>query len=247
MTTKDHFSRQAGVYARSRPKYPAELYEFLYAQCKHRELAWDCGTGNGQVAVPLAGHFRQVMATDISLDQLKHAPRKENITYRCAAAGESGLPGRKADLVTVAQAIHWFDRDLFYREVCRVGKPGAVLAIWGYGLLSINPPIDKLIMDLYRGTLGPYWDPERKHIEARYRSIPFPFEEIPCPSFEIVNTWTLSDLLDYLRSWSALQHYIRKHREDPLPAFQQKLLTEWPEDEEHVARFPVFMRAGFIP
>ncbi|MEK7716601.1 MAG: SAM-dependent methyltransferase, partial [Pseudomonadota bacterium] len=70
MTFKDHFSQHAGDYARYRPDYPEALFAFLTKSVTQHELAWDCGTGNGQAALGLAGHFDRVIATDPSQTQI---------------------------------------------------------------------------------------------------------------------------------------------------------------------------------
>lgn len=175
--TKDNFSTQSGHYAKYRPVYPEALYSFIYNQIKEFNTAWDCGTGNGQVASVLSDKFDKVYATDISKNQLQNAVAKENITYIQARAEHTPIADRSIDLITVAQAIHWFDFNAFYQEVSRVAKPGALLAAWGYGLLSVSPELDPIIEEFYADILGSYWDDERSYLDESYRTIPFPFKE----------------------------------------------------------------------
>jgi SAM-dependent methyltransferase len=204
---KDRFSEQARQYATFRPHYPMELYDFIFQQVKSFDLAWDAGAGNGQAAQVLATRFRKVLATDISAKQLEQAARKENIRYE--VAGETTqLPDQSVDLVTVAQAIHWFNRPRFYEEVRRVARPGAVVAVWVYGLLKISPVIDPLIDDFYSRVVGPYWDPERKLIDDALMTMEFPFEEVKTPSFSMHFEWTPGELEGYLNTWSATQKLI---------------------------------------
>jgi SAM-dependent methyltransferase len=206
-TFKDHFSANAIGYAASRPDYPAELFAFLAGTVDRHELAWDCATGNGQAARGLAAHFRAVVATDASARQIENALPRRGVSYRVAPAEMSGLAAASVDLLTVAQAVHWFDLPLFYAEVERVLRPGGVLALWCYERLRVDPAIDPLIESFYMDTLGPYWPPERRWVESGYRDLPFPFAELPVPAFEMRAEWTLDQVLGYVATWSALQAY----------------------------------------
>lgn len=244
---KDNFSDDSANYARFRPGYPPQLFDFLFGLCKNFDCAWDCATGNGQVAVALAGRFRQVEATDISESQLKNAVQKPNIRYRLEAAESSSFPDKKFDLVTVGQAAQWFDFEKFYPEVKRVLRPGGVLALVGYNLLKIDEPTDALINHLYRSVLGEYWDAERRHVDAAYATIPFPFSEIPFPEMEMAYEWPFGHLLGYLGTWSALRHFEKKNGWHPLDgAFVETLRTVWREDEIKTVRFPIFGRVARI-
>jgi len=244
---KDNFSSHASVYAQFRPVYPQELYDFVFSLIPERRLAWDCGCGNGQVAGVLAGHFSQVVATDISQKQLEHAVKKPNINYQLAPAENASIPDDSVDLVTVAQAIHWFDFDKFYAKVYRVCKPGAHVAIWCYSMLKVNKEVDAIILHLYAETLGDqYWDPERHYVDEQYQTIPFPFEEITAPPFEIRVSWTPDHLIGYLNSWSAVQHYIRDTGVNPIEKIDKELRQAWGKQEEQEVVFPLFTRIGRI-
>ncbi len=138
----DFFSEQARVYARFRPQYPGELFAYLASAAPGRELAWDCGTGNGQAAQDLARHFRRVIATDASADQIAQAAQHERIEYQVARAEDVSLDDHSVDLITAAMAVHWFDLDSFYAVVRRAAKRDGVLAVWMYHLPVIDPAID---------------------------------------------------------------------------------------------------------
>lgn len=212
-----------------------------------RTNAWDSGCGNGQVAGVLADHFDNVEATDISEQQLELAIRKPNIHYQLAPAEKTNLKAESISLMTVAQAIHWFDLDKFYREVMRVGKSGSILAVWCYSLLTVNKEINEIIQRLYTETLGDkYWDPERKLIDEHYQTIPFPFEEIEAPAFKIKTIWSLGHLIGYLNSWSAVQKYIRENSDNPVSQITSALKDSWGEEEELEIEFPLFLRIGRI-
>ncbi|MDD5390495.1 MAG: class I SAM-dependent methyltransferase [Gallionellaceae bacterium] len=244
---KDHFSADAKGYALYRPDYPAELFAFLAGQLKRHELAWDCATGNGQAACGLARHFREVVGTDASTRQIEHAVAHPAVSYRMAAAENSGLEAASVDLVTVAQAAHWFDLPLFYDEVKRVSRPGGVLALWCYERLGVDPGIDPLIEYFYTHILGPYWPPERRWVEGGYRDLPFPFQEERVPAFEMRVEWSLDQLMGYFATWSAVKAYRAATNQDPLPALRASLETRWISNEgRKTIKWPLSLRLGRV-
>lgn len=239
---KDYFSEDSGSYARYRPRYPKELFDFLQTVIPDSKSAWDCGTGNGQIAYCLAEFMEEVKATDLSANQLKNARKKKNISYSCELAERSSFPDMYFDLITVGQAIHWFDFQAFYKEVNRVLKPGGVLAVIGYGLFTSNAETDSLIRDFYKNVVGPYWDPRRSYLEASYQTIPFPFEEIVHPDFKIEQTWSLGHLIGYLNTWSAVKQYQKKKGKNPLIDQEWKLKAAF--GEKNAIQFPILLRLG---
>lgn len=226
---KDHFSGHADLYRDARPTYPDALFDWLATQTPDRALAWDCGCGNGQASMALARRFEHVIATDPSANQIAGAEPRGNIEYRVESSEHSSLADASASLVTVAQALHWFDFAAFYAEVRRVLKPGGVFAAWAYAACGTGEArIDDAIEHLYGDALtGPYWPPERAHIDAGYRTIPFPFAKIAAPEFPMVMRWNVDQLLAYLRSWSATQRYIKAKGEDPVASIEPTLRTAW--------------------
>lgn len=243
---KDYFSRQAKEYAAFRPTYPDALYQFILKHLEKRSCAWDCATGNGQVAQYLANHFEMVYATDISSQQLDNAFRAKNIFYSVCPAEHTPFESNQFDLITVAQALHWFDLSDFYSEARRTATSGGLIAVWGYALLSINAEIDKLFMNFYKNTIGPYWDEARKLVDNHYRYLPFPFDEILCPGFHITLQWTSGQFAGYLNSWSAVQYYITQNGVNPVDSFMQNLRSVWSPGDVKVITFPVFLRLGRI-
>ena len=241
---KDRFSAHAKQYAAFRPTYPAELFAFIYEHVRHFDCAWDAGTGNGQVARALAGSFTRVFATDISEQQLSNAQAGPAISY-LVAAEKTTFPENSIDLITVAQAIHWFDRGIFYNEVRRVAKPDAVLAVWGYGLLRILPEIDILLDHFYTRVIGSYWDKERKLVDDHYRSISFPFDEIATPSFQFSFRWTLEELKGYLSTWSSVQKYWKEMGVNPVDAFIEEVRPAWKAAVQTI-KFPLFVKMGRV-
>lgn len=244
---KDNFSTQASLYARFRPDYPQELYDFLLNHTTGRDLALDCATGNGQAAVVLARHFKKVIGIDISENQLLNAPKVENLEYRIGNVEDSQLPPGSFDLITVATAIHWFKFDPFFKEVTRISKPNAIFACWAYRLLRTNSEeLNNIIDDLYSRVLKGYWDAERIHVENEYRSIPFPFKEIPNPGFVTKLIYHEQDLLGLFNTWSAVQHFIRKNGRNPVDALKPALDKVFSNSKTVEARFEIFMRAGTV-
>lgn len=243
---KDNFSANADLYAKFRPDYPAELYSFLYSRIPGNKVAWDCGTGNGQVARVLAGHFEKVYATDISGEQIKQAAPSPNIEYSVQRSEQTNFADGSFDLVTVAQAIHWFDFNRFYKEVKRTLKNQGIFAVMGYGLVSAGEDADELIGHFYRTTLGTYWDKERKYIDEDYKTIPFPFEEISAPPLVNEVSWTLDELTGYLRTWSAVAHYIRANNHDPVEPLKLRLEKVWGDVATRKVRFPILLRVARI-
>jgi SAM-dependent methyltransferase len=247
MAFADHFSRQSSQYTQFRPRYPAELFAYLASLVERRDCAWDCGTGNGQAAVDLAKHFAKVIATDPSENQIAHAIANDRVEYLVARAEACPLPDASVDLVTVAQAVHWFDRPRFYDEVRRVVRPNGVLAVWSYPLATIAPAIDALVWELYDPIVGAYWPPERALIMERYATIDFPFEEIAPPDFSMTAEWTLDDLLGYLGTWSSVVRYRQQRGADPLALIDKQLAEAWgPADVARTVRWPLYCRIGRV-
>jgi SAM-dependent methyltransferase len=242
---KDHFSAQAEEYAKFRPRYPDGLFRYLAGLCSTREMAWDCATGNGQCAASLARFFDSVIATDASEQQLKSAEPNSRVAYRVASAEASGLNSHSIDLITVAQALHWFEIDSFWKEADRVLKPKGVIAVWCYELLEITPEIDAVVDHFYRNIVGPYRSPERTLVEAGYRSVSFPFLELEAPAFAMEASWSLEHLTGYLQTWSATQKFIAQNGTDPVEIVSRQLQKAWGDmtSTRHVT-WPLHVRLG---
>ncbi len=235
-SVKDLFSGHSSDYARFRPVYPEELYRIILSMTPSAQMAWDAGTGNGQVAVQLARYFDQVTGTDISQNQLDQAPLRPNIEWKVARSEQSGLPGDSVDLITVGQALHWFDIEAFRNEVRRVLKTEGILACFGYGLIKGPPAVNPALEELYEGILGEYWPPERKWIENKYEGIGIPFLHAWELNAEV--TWGRDALTGYLSTWSAVKAYIAATGRDPLREFSKNLLLPRPARFQ----FPVFLK-----
>lgn len=243
MNFKDHFSTQSQAYSKYRPTYPGELFSYLAENSPRKDRVWDCACGTGQGARALAKHFSHVTATDASAAQIGNAQGPENVTYLVRPAENSGLAGTSCDLVTVAQALHWFSCDEFYAEVRRVLKPDGLVAIWSYAVTSVTPQVDAVVHELYEDIIGPYWPQERIHIEEGYKNLPFPFEEITPPHFDMALDWDLDQLLGYFSSWSAVERYKADKGHDPVALVSDRLKNAWGEGRKQV-KWPLKLRLG---
>jgi ubiquinone/menaquinone biosynthesis C-methylase UbiE len=245
-TFKDHFSGVANRYADFRPHYPAEIFDYLATLVPRTSLVWDCAAGNGQATVDLAKRFDRVIGTDASREQIASATERPNIEYRVAPAEQSGLPDNSIGLVTVGQAVHWFDFDKFYAEVERVLTRDGVMAVWSYGINEVeDESVNRLMQNYYENVVGPYWPPERVLIEQGYRTIPFPFEEITPPAFRMETDWTLDDLLGYYSTWSATNRFIKANGRNPLETLDVELAAVWgAREKRRRVVWPLAVRVG---
>lgn len=244
---RGHFNDNSDGYRRYRPVYPEALFGYLASLVPTRDHAWDCACGTGQAALPLASHFKRVTATDVSASQLANIEAQGNIEYRQAPAEASGLPDASVDLVTVAQALHWFDHDAFYRELRRVAKPVAVIAAWSYGLFHISDEVDAVVYQLYENIVGRYWPAERRYIENGYADIPFPFEIISAPGFSMQANWSLAQVRGYLGTWSAVRRYQSDKGDNPLQQIDADLTRAWGDDgHERAVSWPLVLRLGRV-
>lgn len=246
MSFRDHFSAVAAGYARFRPDYPATLFDWLADVAPRRGLAWDCACGNGQATRPLASRFARVVATDASLHQLASAPPIDNVAWCAAAAEAAPVAAGTVDLVTVGQALHWFDLDAFAAEVRRVLVPGGVVAAWTYGLPQVDDDeIGAVVSRFITDTMWPYWPPETAHVIDGYASLELPFPALDPPPFEMAIEWTLPRFLGFTRTWSGVARWVEVHGDDPVDGLAARLRPLWGSDDApRVIRWSLKILAG---
>jgi SAM-dependent methyltransferase len=245
---KDYFSGVSPSYRDFRPHYPDQLFEHLADIAPSRSTGWDCATGNGQAACWLARYFDQVIATDASASQVENAEIAEGVTYRVEAAESTGIATQSVDLVTVAQALHWFDLPAFEQEVRRVCRPRAVLAVWSYTVLQSKPSVDTVIEKLYNGVLGDYWTEERRIVEQGYKDVLFPFEPLESPPFAMRAQWSLDHLTGYLSTWSAAKRYENRNDKDPIALIADELINAWGDPQSYLdVSWPLTVKLWRLP
>jgi SAM-dependent methyltransferase len=245
---EDHYSGHADAYARHRPRYPDELFAWLASVSPGRTLAWDAGTGSGQVAVALADQFERVVATDASSEQLARALPHARVEYRHEPSGRASLDSASVDLVTAGAAAHWFELDEFHREVRRVGRPGAVVALFSYGPRDFAEVIGPAGHRFHEEILAGYWPERIQYVHDRYATLPFPFDEIAAPSFSMRAEWNLAELTAFLETWSASQRYLRERGTRATDRIAAELAQLWGDPaSRRLLECPIFVRAGRVP
>lgn len=244
----DRFGDVAADYALFRPIYPSALFEMLAGLAPGRRLAWDCATGSGQAACGLAAHFDRVVASDASAAQLVNARPRRAVLYLRARAEAAPLAAASMDLVTVAQALHWFDIPAFWREARRVLVRDGVIAAWCYSLCRVAPDIDRVVDHFYAHTVGPFWTPQRALVDTGYRTVPFPFAEFDVPAPDMTAELTLPAFFGYIGTWSATEAYRVARREDPLVPLCEALAPLWGGGDDHprLVRWPLHLRVGRV-
>ena len=241
----DKFSDYSDLYARARPVYPDTLFDAIARDLPGRNLAWDCGTGNGQAAVRLAKYFDRVHATDPSPQQIGNAVRVANVDYRIGQAEECDLPSQSVDLILVAQALHWFDRDRFYSEAHRVLKTNGRLAVIGYDWFYITPEIDQTVWETLLGPIRPFWAKNDLLVFDGYRSIEFPFTEVPVPAVAFHLEWDLQQLISYICSLSSTRAAIRELGDQFVHHAQRELERSWGDgSSKRRVVMPLHIRCG---
>jgi len=246
---QDLFSGHAEDYRLHRPTYPDKLFQYLTALVGDHGAVWDCGTGNGQAAVSLAKSFSTVYATDPSAQQIAKATPQDGIVYQVAAAESVPLADQSVSMVTVFQALHWFDAQAFYQEVRRVLKPGGILAIIGYHTAITGiAEVDALYEWFNREFLWEKecWAMERGTLNENYAHCDLPGEQVDAPAFSSVCNWTMQDYLAYLNTWSAVKTYEKKYHENPVQRFVVPELEKyWSNpDQPREVRFPLVLKVS---
>ncbi|KAM7524450.1 hypothetical protein LguiA_014352 [Lonicera macranthoides] len=255
------FIKQAKQYSETRPSYPEEVFQFIASKTPSHELVWDVGTGSGQAAKSLSQIYKNVIATDTSPKQLEFAPILPNVQYRCTpsimsmAELEQDIAAQSTvDLVTIAQALHWFDLPTFYDQVNHVlKKPKGVIAAWCYTVPEVNDTVDSVFKPFYASS-NPYWDPARQMVDDNYQTIAFPFKPVDGFDhtgpfeFKTERLMKLEEYFTYIRSWSAYNTAKEKGVELLRDEVIEDFRRAWSKDgnDEKIVKFPVHLRIGKV-
>lgn len=243
MGRTNYFYSAGDDYARFRPGYQPALGAWLSSCCGTHSLALDVATGSGQAACIVAPHFDRVLACDASLAQIVAATAPAHVAFAIARAESLPVPDAVVDLLTVAQAMHWFDQQAFHAEVRRVLRPGGVIAAWTYNLLEVDPAVDALVHGLYRDVLRDDWPAERRHVENGYADLPFPYVRMAAPAFVMQAQWDARQLLGYLQTWSAVRRYRARTGSDPVAVVAAALRESFGGGTRTV-RWPLALHVG---
>lgn len=244
-TFADYFSTASDNYRAFRPDYPTDFFRYLASIAPSQNVVWDCGCGNGQASVALAEHFDQVIATDASEKQIAQAMQKNNIRYAVSPAEIIDADDQSLDMITVAQAIHWFDHEKFFAEVDRTLKPNGILAAWGYQLLYTDTDLDQIIAHFHSEIVGPYWPKGRELLDEGYTKIHFPYPRLSPPDFFMRKEWAFGHLLGYLNTWSAVKEYEKDKKENPVELYFDQLKTAWGDESENKSIYwPLILYVG---
>lgn len=236
MSLFDIFDCHFDSYRQYRPKYPAELYFLLKSECYSSRLAWDCGTGNGQAAVDLADCFDHVYATDRSFEQISRAIQHERVRYEVEPAERCGLSDASADLICVAEALHWFCNEAFFDEVRRVAVDGAVFAAWNYGACRVSHEMDRFLISLKHEKLGPYWSTNAVVDGKENLSLPW-----ACTSVRLLMSewWSINQFVGYIDSWSAVKAYSVIEGQHPMESVLEDLRSAWGNRQVQQVTWPL--------
>ncbi len=244
---RNWFDQGGQAYARFRPEYPLELARFLALAAPGRLLAVDVGCGSGQLTTQLAAHFDSVLGVDPSGDQILNAAVHARVQYVRASAEQLPVADHSAQLITAAQAAHWFDLPRFYDEVRRIAGSGAVLALISYGVPRLDAQLDRRFSTFYWQEIGPFWPVQRRLVDDGYVDLPFPFSALAAPTLVLHKAWRLADLLGYIATWSAVRRAHEAGCEAILQGFASDLAALWGDPMgTRAIRWPIHMRLGAL-
>lgn len=232
MRTDKLFADKAALYAQARPSYPNELFDFIASLCTEKKVAWDCATGNGQAAQHLSQVFERVEATDISEEQISNGFGASNISYSVQTAERTSFKDNQFDLVSVAQALHWFDYERFWPEVSRVLKPDGVFVTFAYNWHQVQPEIDTLVQKHLLDIIDDYWPPQNQLLWDGYRNVDFPFVPLKAPAINLTCEWNANQFLQYLHTWSATRLCMQDIGMAFFEVFSAELKKAWGDHEE---------------
>ncbi|MEP1444958.1 MAG: class I SAM-dependent methyltransferase [Paraglaciecola sp.] len=239
------FADKSDLYASARPQYPSALFTFISDLVKNYDQAWDCATGNGQAAIGLAQKFKTVQATDISPQQVANSLLKSNIHYSVSPAEQTTFTNNQFDLVSVAQALHWFDFEKFWPEVNRVLKPDGLFVTFAYAWFTVSQTIDLAVEKYIKHVIAPYWPVNNQLVWNHYQDVDFPFVKLKTPELTLQNHWDLQQFMDYMHTWSATRRCIEAKGMDFFEQAKIQIGNQWgPPKKKRLVISPLTVIAG---
>tara|TARA_B100000809_G_C15064516_1_gene503681 strand:- start:504 stop:1244 length:741 start_codon:yes stop_codon:yes gene_type:complete len=227
---KPIYSISPEIYSSYRPTYGDDIYNYISSLLEEKQIGWDCACGSGQATTEVAKFVDYVIGSDSDSIQLENATKAKNIKYLHQTDTIDILKDSSVDLITVATGIHWLDTNKFYAEAKRVLKKGGVLATWGYTGVDLNPEINDVIKGIIKNHLLPYYPKEIQIAFNQYREIDLPMNKINAPNFEIKYNWDFETLMNYIKSFTAMQRYLKVHEKSALALFEDEILDAWGGD-----------------
>lgn len=135
MDNTARFTGKADVYAKARPGYAAELIERLsaWAELDASATVADIGAGTGIFSAQLAATGARVISVEPNDEMRAQAELRfdnsETVSVVAGTAEATGIAAGSIDLVTAAQAFHWFDCEAFRTECLRILRGDARVAL----------------------------------------------------------------------------------------------------------------------
>ncbi|MGN1415589.1 MAG: class I SAM-dependent methyltransferase [Oscillospiraceae bacterium] len=128
---EEMFSGKADNYDRYRPSYPQKLIDYLFDVTLADSVA-DIGAGTGKFTECLAKKPWDIIAVEPNEDMLQKLRNNvPSVKIIRAPAENTGIADHSVDLVTTAQAFHWFDAEGFKAECKRIlTKRGQLAIVW---------------------------------------------------------------------------------------------------------------------
>ncbi|XP_011671897.1 putative methyltransferase DDB_G0268948 [Strongylocentrotus purpuratus] len=261
-------------YLRYRPGYSNEVVDTMISFLATKragpyELALDVGCGSGQLTRSLSTQFAQVIGLDISEAQIDAAhtvQNPQNVSFRVGRAENLPAADSSVDIITSATAGHYFNWDIFGKEVERVLKPNGCLVALYYDLFYIehhDEGVAKKLaecieshMDYITNSVLRKGTPD---VCLTYRDwckerLPLSYADQERIEMTMKKTMNLREFIEFHKTWA---YFIKLHNEDPdatLAHFEkfEKSLMELldgvdPETTRLDVWAPVFLRFARKP
>jgi SAM-dependent methyltransferase len=226
-TASKAWGESAEVYERARPGYPPEAIDFLHELGLGPDAdVLDLAAGTGKLTRALIAAGARVTAVEplFAMRQMLQQ-RLPEATVMEGTAESIPVQDESADLVTVAQAFHWFDPHDAAREIARVLRPGGGLAaIWNIRDEGVEwmAMIRELIEEARADTPSHQSGEWRRPFESEGH-----FEPLKLETFRHVQELTRADAVDVFASRS----YVAALPESQRTALLERVAEQVPKTE----------------